>query len=44
MEYEEEDITKGWEAQDEYLSGNVREKLKLADEKNEWISYYRRYT
>ncbi len=30
MEYDEEDITKGWETQDEYLSGNVREKLKLA--------------
>lgn len=28
--YEEEDMTKGWETQDEYLSGNVREKLKLA--------------
>ena len=30
MEYDGEDITKGWETQDEYLSGNVREKLKLA--------------
>lgn len=30
IKYEEEDITKGWETQDEYLSGNVREKLKIA--------------
>ncbi|GKX31399.1 hypothetical protein SH1V18_38790 [Vallitalea longa] len=28
--YKEEDITYGWETADEYLSGNVRQKLKLA--------------
>ncbi|TYQ17827.1 UNVERIFIED_CONTAM: N12 class adenine-specific DNA methylase [Acetivibrio alkalicellulosi] len=29
-EYNENDITVGWETQDEYLSGNVRKKLKIA--------------
>jgi N12 class adenine-specific DNA methylase/adenine-specific DNA methylase len=28
--YDENDITKGWETEDEYLSGNVRRKLVLA--------------
>jgi N12 class adenine-specific DNA methylase len=28
--YDENDITAGWETKDDYLSGNVREKLKLA--------------
>lgn len=28
--WDEKDITKGWETQGEYLSGNVREKLKIA--------------
>ncbi len=30
IHWDKDDITKGWETQDEYLSGNVREKLKLA--------------
>lgn len=30
IEHDEKDITKGWETQAEYLSGNVRKKLKLA--------------
>jgi N12 class adenine-specific DNA methylase len=29
--YDETDITKGWETEDEYLSGNVRRKLVLAE-------------
>lgn len=28
--YDKDDILKGWETQDEYLSGNVRQKLKIA--------------
>lgn len=28
--YDENDITKGWETKDEYLSGDVRKKLKIA--------------
>lgn len=28
--YDEKDIIKGWEIQDQYLSGNVRQKLKIA--------------
>lgn len=28
--YNKEDLLQGWETQDEYLSGNVRQKLKLA--------------
>ncbi len=30
LKYDKEDLKIGWETQDEYLSGNVREKLKLA--------------
>ena len=30
MEYDQQDLKRGWETQDEYLSGNVREKLKIA--------------
>ena len=30
IKYDENDITKGWETYDEYLSGNVREKLRVA--------------
>ncbi|MDW5299209.1 MAG: SNF2-related protein [Sedimentibacter sp.] len=30
QKYDENDITAGWETKDDYLSGNVREKLKLA--------------
>jgi len=32
IKYDENDIIKGWETQDEYLSGDVREKLKIAKE------------
>ncbi|MCY6356200.1 helicase-related protein [Clostridium sp. ZS2-4] len=28
--YDKDDILKGWETQDEYLSGNVRQKLRIA--------------
>ena len=31
MKYDNENIKNGWETADEYLSGNVREKLKIAD-------------
>lgn len=31
LKYEKEDIYRGWETADEYLSGNVREKLKIAE-------------
>lgn len=30
IHWDEENISKGWETQEEYLSGNVREKLKIA--------------
>lgn len=32
LQYDENDLSKGWVTRDEYLSGNVRQKLKLSED------------